>query len=87
MSAAKRFAAEIEKCSPVSIRTSLDVVRRGIEHASVEEAMLAEYESVTVLRNSEDMIEGPSLCGEAGRTGRGGSAPRLDRHSRVGGKP
>ena len=52
LSAAKRFAAEIEKCSPVSIRTSLDVVRRGLEHASVEEAMLAEY-SVTVLRNSE----------------------------------
>ena len=29
LNAAKRFAAEIEKCSPVSIRTGLDVVRRG----------------------------------------------------------
>ena len=64
LSAAKRFAAEIEKCSPVSIRTSLDVVRRGLEHASVEDAMLAEYESVTVLRNSEDMIEGPKAFAE-----------------------
>ncbi|MEC8174387.1 MAG: enoyl-CoA hydratase, partial [Pseudomonadota bacterium] len=52
LNAAKRFAAEIEKCSPVSIRTSLDVVRRGLEHASVKDAMISEYESVTVLRNS-----------------------------------
>ncbi len=64
LNAAKRFAAEIEKCSPVSIRTSLDVVRRGLEHASVKDAMLAEYESVTVLRNSEDMIEGPKAFSE-----------------------
>ena len=64
LNAAKRFAAEIEKCSPVSIRTSLDVVRRGLEHASVKDAMLAEYESVTVLRNSEDMIEGPKAFAE-----------------------
>ena len=64
LSAAKRFAAEIEKCSPVSIRTSLDVVRRGLEQPSVEDAMLAEYESVTVLRNSEDMIEGPKAFSE-----------------------
>ena len=42
LNAAKRFAAEIEKCSPVSIRTSLYVVRRGLEHASGEEALLAE---------------------------------------------
>ena len=64
LNAAKRFAAEIEKCSPVSIRTSLDVVRRGLEHASVKDAMLAEYESVTILRNSEDMIEGPKAFSE-----------------------
>jgi crotonobetainyl-CoA hydratase len=62
--AAKRFAAEIEKCSPVSIRTSLDVVRRGLEHASVADAMMAEYESVNVLRSSEDMIEGPKAFAE-----------------------
>ena len=62
--AAQRFAAEIEKCSPVSIRTSLDVVRRGLEQASVSDAMMAEYESVNVLRNSEDMIEGPKAFAE-----------------------
>ena len=64
LSAAKRWAGEIEKCSPVSIRTSLDVVRRGLEHASVAEAMMAEYDSVKVLRNSEDMIEGPKAFAE-----------------------
>ena len=64
LNSARQFAAEIQKCSPVSIRTSLDVVRRGLEHASLEKAMLAEYESVNVLRNSEDMIEGPKAFAE-----------------------
>jgi enoyl-CoA hydratase/carnithine racemase len=59
LNAAKAFAAQVEECSPVSIRTSLDVVREGLKHASVEDAMQAEYESVKVLWGSEDMVEGP----------------------------
>ena len=64
LTAAKAFAAQIIECSPVSIRTSLDVVRRGLEYADVRDAMLMHYDSVATLRNSEDMIEGPLAFSE-----------------------
>lgn len=64
LSAAKDFAAQIIECSPVSIRTSLDVVRRGLEYSDVRDAMLMQYDSVATLRNSEDMIEGPLAFAE-----------------------
>ena len=64
LSAAKAFAQQIIECSPISIRTSLDVVRRGLEYADVRDAMGMHYDSVTVLRNSEDMIEGPLAFAE-----------------------
>lgn len=64
LNAAKAFAAQIEECSPVSIRTSLDVVREGLKYASLAEAMHAEYASVEVLWNSEDLVEGPLAFAE-----------------------
>ncbi|MBT6274950.1 MAG: enoyl-CoA hydratase, partial [Chromatiales bacterium] len=64
LSAAQAFAAQIEECSPVSIRTSLDVVREGLKHASVEDAMNGDYASVDVLWTSEDMVEGPLAFAE-----------------------
>lgn len=64
LNAAKAFAGQIQECSPVSIRTSLDVVREGLKHASVAEAMHAEYASVEVLWNSEDLVEGPLAFAE-----------------------
>ena len=64
LSAAKEFAAQILECSPVSIRTSLDVVRRGLEYSDVRDAMLMHYDSVKTLRESEDMIEGPLAFSE-----------------------
>jgi enoyl-CoA hydratase/carnithine racemase len=64
VNAAKAFAAQIEECSPVSIRTSLDVVRRGLEYADVQDAMKMSYDSVKTLWGSEDMIEGPLAFSE-----------------------
>ena len=64
LSEAKLFAAQIEECSPVSIRTSLDVVRKGLDHASIANAMRAEYDSVRTLYSSEDMVEGPLAFAE-----------------------
>ncbi|HZD26373.1 MAG TPA: enoyl-CoA hydratase, partial [Alphaproteobacteria bacterium] len=52
------------ECSPVSIRTSKDVVLRGLDVASLEEAYQAPYESVERLRNSEDFVEGPKAFAE-----------------------
>ncbi len=64
LAAARAFAAQIEECSPVSIRTSKDVVTRGLFHPSVQQAMEADYESVARLRASEDFIEGPLAFSE-----------------------
>ncbi|MBH69348.1 MAG: enoyl-CoA hydratase [Rhodospirillaceae bacterium] len=64
VSAAKDFANQILECSPVSIRTSLDVVKRGLEYSDIQDAMLMQYESVKILWNSEDMIEGPLAFSE-----------------------
>ncbi|MAG97542.1 MAG: enoyl-CoA hydratase-related protein [Alphaproteobacteria bacterium] len=61
---AREWAELMMKCSPVSIRTSKDVVRRGLEHGSMSEAMHADYDSVTTLRNSLDFIEGPKAFAE-----------------------
>jgi enoyl-CoA hydratase/carnithine racemase len=64
MESARRWAEQICACSPASIRTSKDVVRRGLEHASLEEAMRQPYESVRTLRDSEDFVEGPMAFAE-----------------------
>lgn len=64
LDAAKKWAEQILAASPVSIRTSLDVARRGLEHASLTEAMDAHYDSVDVLRGSEDAVEGPLAFAE-----------------------
>lgn len=64
LAAAKRWAAMILECSPVSVRTSLDVVRRGLEEADLETAMKAPYASVDALRKSQDFIEGPKAFAE-----------------------
>ena len=61
---AREWADLMMKCSPVSIRTSKDVVRRGLEHGSMSDAMHADYDSVATLRGSLDFIEGPKAFAE-----------------------
>jgi enoyl-CoA hydratase/carnithine racemase len=64
MNAAKRWAREICECAPLSIRASKDVVYRGLSHASLEEAMGKQYDSVRAMAQSEDFIEGPKAFAE-----------------------
>ena len=64
MNAAKRWAREICECAPLSIRASKDVVYRGLNHASLEEAMGKQYDSVRAMAQSEDFIEGPKAFAE-----------------------
>jgi crotonobetainyl-CoA hydratase len=59
LAAARRWAAQICECAPLAIRTSLDVVKRGLEEASVEMAVTEDYTSVRQLLTSEDAREGP----------------------------
>jgi crotonobetainyl-CoA hydratase len=64
LTAARRWAADIEKCSPMSIRASLEVAQKGLTHASVEDAVNADYDAITAMRESEDFIEGPKAFAE-----------------------
>ncbi len=64
LSAARRWAEMMLECSPVSLRTSLEVVRENFSHPDLQDAMTAEYPSVATLRKSEDFIEGPKAFAE-----------------------
>ena len=57
--AARRWAEGILDCSPVSVRTTRQVAREGLAHASLEEAMNARYDAIGELVRSEDFREGP----------------------------
>ena len=61
---AKSWAADIEKCSPLSIRASIEVVREGMTPASVADAINADCPAVARMRESEDFIEGPRAFAE-----------------------
>ena len=59
MAAARRWAALMLECSPASIKTSIDVVRRSLDDADLEHAIRTPYDSVKALRSSDDFVEGP----------------------------
>ena len=61
---ARHWAAQICECAPLSIRASLDVVNRGLEEASLEDAASADYASVKILYASADAQEGPRAFAE-----------------------
>ena len=64
MNAAKRWAKDICECAPLSIRASKDIAYRGLDHASLEEAMGQQYDSARAMAQSEDFIEGPKAFAE-----------------------
>ena len=58
MDTAMKYAAEILKGAPLSIRASKESTVRGLR-MPVDEAMAATYEGVTKMYQSEDLKEGP----------------------------
>lgn len=64
MKRARDWAGQICECAPLSIRASKQVAYRGLDHASLEAAMSAHYDSVTAMAKSEDFIEGPKAFAE-----------------------
>jgi crotonobetainyl-CoA hydratase len=64
MDAAKRWAAQICECAPLSVRASKDVVYRSLDSASLQASMEASYDSVKAMVKSEDFIEGPRAFAE-----------------------
>ncbi len=60
MDTAKRWAAMILECSPVSVRASKQTVMRSLDITGLEESMkLGQYPAIGDLLRSEDFIEGP----------------------------
>lgn len=61
MAAARRWAAQIGECSPMSVRASKAAVLRGLDEPTLEAAIRGQnrYEAVAALFRSEDFVEGP----------------------------
>lgn len=62
--AAKRWAAQILECSPMSIRASKQAVYQGLNQPGVEAAYNGRYDAVRAMLSSEDFIEGPKAFAE-----------------------
>jgi enoyl-CoA hydratase/carnithine racemase len=61
VAAARKIAAQILECSPMSIRASKETVYRGLTESSLEAAIDGQrkYEGIRAMFTSEDLIEGP----------------------------
>ena len=61
LEAARKIAAQILECSPMSIRASKEAVYRGLTESSLEAAIEGQrkYEGIRAMFTSEDLIEGP----------------------------
>jgi acetyl-CoA C-acetyltransferase len=66
MSEARRWAAEISQNSPMSIRASLEIVRRGLEEPTLADADVQQYRyaAARALFASDDFVEGPRAFAE-----------------------
>ncbi|MGH1492458.1 MAG: enoyl-CoA hydratase-related protein [Acidimicrobiales bacterium] len=62
--AAKRWAAQILECSPMSIRASKQAVYDGLDHSGVPAALAGKYSAVKAMIDSDDFIEGPRAFAE-----------------------
>ena len=61
---ARKWAAMMLECSPMSLRATKQAAYRGMAIADVEMAIKVEYDAVARLRRSQDWIEGPKAFSE-----------------------
>ena len=64
MDAARRWAKEIEACSPMSIRATKQVAYQSLGEANLEKSMQGQYSAIGDLLKSEDFVEGPVAFAE-----------------------
>ena len=64
MEVARRWAKEIEACSPLSIRATKQVAYQSLGEADLEKSMQGVYSAVGDLLKSEDFVEGPVAFAE-----------------------
>jgi crotonobetainyl-CoA hydratase len=58
LAAAKRWAAQILECAPLSVRASKQAAYQGLE-GGLQEAMATPYDELRRMLKSEDFVEGP----------------------------
>ena len=63
LAGAKRWAAQILECAPLSVRTSKQAAYQGLE-VGLTEAMSGHYDELRRMVKSEDFIEGPKAFAE-----------------------
>jgi crotonobetainyl-CoA hydratase len=63
LAGAKRWAAQILECAPLSVRASKQAAYQGLE-AGLQEAMGASYDELRRMVKSEDFVEGPKAFAE-----------------------
>jgi crotonobetainyl-CoA hydratase len=63
LAGAKRWAAQILECAPLSVRASKQAAYQGLE-AGLQEAMGAHYDELRRMVKSEDFVEGPKAFAE-----------------------
>jgi crotonobetainyl-CoA hydratase len=61
--AARRWAASILECSPLSIRATKEAVNRGLD-MRLEDALATVLPGQTAMIGSEDYVEGPRAFAE-----------------------
>ncbi len=59
MAAARRWAAQILECAPLSVRASKQCALQGLGTASLEEAIRGQYDQLRAMLKSSDFVEGP----------------------------
>ena len=64
MDTARRWAKDIEACSPMSIRATKQVAYQSLNESDLEKSMQAQYSAVGDLVSSEDFVEGPVAFAE-----------------------
>jgi crotonobetainyl-CoA hydratase len=66
IAAARRWATQILELSPMSVRASKQAVYKGLEEASLRDALVNQrsYPAVAAMFRSEDFVEGPRAFAE-----------------------
>jgi crotonobetainyl-CoA hydratase len=76
MAAARRWAAQIAECSPMSLRASKQAVMKGLDEPGLEAAIRAQggYSAIGDMMRSGDWIEGPLAFAQKRAPNWGGSS-------------
>ena len=64
LASAKKWAATILECAPLSVRVSKEAAMQGMNAPSLEDAIKGRYDQIRAMYKSADVIEGPLAFSE-----------------------